>query len=195
MKNVRARSESAAALLVVDVQRGLDDPRYGVRNNAQAEQRIAELLDAWRTSRWPVIHVQHMSRERDSPLRPESPGNAFKHQALPRDGEPVFRKTVNSAFVGTTLEQHLRSEGIRTLVVVGLTTDHCVSSTVRTAADLGFEVVVVEDATATFERIGPDGLRYSARQMHGAALASLREEFAEVRCTRDVLAPLRPGAE
>ena len=182
--------ESPAALLLVDVQQGLDDPRYGKRNNPGAERSIAALLEAWRRAKWPVIHVQHMSREADSPLRPELPGNAFKPEALPRDGEPVFRKTVNSAFIGTALEEHLRREGIRSIVVAGITTDHCVSSTVRMAGNLGFDVVVVDDATATFERTGADGVRYSAEQMHGAALASLHGEFAVVRSARDVLADL-----
>lgn len=182
--------ESPAALLLVDVQQGLDDPRYGKRNNPGAEQSIAALLGAWRRAKWPVIHVQHMSREADSPLRPELPGNAFKPEALPRDGEPVFQKTVNSAFIGTALEEHLRRQGIRSIVVAGITTDHCVSSTVRMAGNLGFDVVVVDDATATFERIGADGVRYSAEQMHGAALASLHGEFAVVRNARDVLAGL-----
>jgi nicotinamidase-related amidase len=136
----------------------------------------------------PVIHVQHMSVVPDSPLRPELPGNAFKPEAQPMEHEPVFQKQVNSAFIGTTLEAHLRAEGIDSLVVAGITTDHCVSSSVRMAANLGFAVIVVEDATATFERQGPDGAHYSADAMHRAALASLHGEFATVRSTRDVLA-------
>jgi nicotinamidase-related amidase len=186
--------DTPAALLLIDVQQGLDAPRYGTRNNPDAERRIAALLEGWRQARWPVIHVQHMSQEPDSPLRPGEPGNRFKSEALPLDGEPVFQKTVNSAFIGTALEAHLRREGIRDLVVAGLTTDHCVSTTVRMAGNLGFRVVVVNDATATFERTGPDGARYTAEQMHGAALASLHGEFAEVRSAREVLARLAGGA-
>src|SRR5688572_23757172 len=150
------------ALVLVDVQQGLDEPRWGARNNPEAEQRIGVLLAAWRQAKWPVIHVQHMSREPGSPLRPDAPGNAFKREAMPLDGEPVFQKSVNSAFIGTTLEDHLRRERIHALVIAGLTTDHCVSTTVRMAGNLGFDVVVVEDATATFERTGPDGAWYSA---------------------------------
>jgi nicotinamidase-related amidase len=175
------------ALLVIDVQQGLDDPCCGERNNPGAERNIAALLAAWRRSRRPVIHVQHMSREPDSPLRPDLPGNAFKPEAVPEAGEPVFRKTVNSAFIGTALEAHLRAQGIDTLVVAGMTTDHCVSSTTRMAANLGFTAIVVSDGTATFERTGPDGEHHSAEQMHRHELASLHGEFATIRRTSEVL--------
>jgi nicotinamidase-related amidase len=178
---------SRAALLVIDVQKGLDGPRLGTRNNPDAEQRIADLLEAWRATGRPVIHVQHMSLEPQSLLREGLPGNAIKPEAMPIAGEPVFRKNVNSAFIGTDLEDHLRANGIESLVIVGLTTDHCISSTARMAGNLGFNVTVVEDATATHERRGPDGTHYSADLMHGAALASLHGEFATVRNAHDIL--------
>jgi nicotinamidase-related amidase len=178
---------SGPALLVVDVQQGLDDPRWGARNNPDAEKRIADLLAAWRAARRPVIHVQHASLRPQSPLREDGPGHAIKPEALPIPGELVFRKHVNSAFIGTDLEAHLRANGIEELVVVGITTDHCVSTTARMAANLGFTVTVVEDATATFERQGPDGAHYSADLMHRTELASLHGEFATVRSARDVL--------
>lgn len=178
---------SRTALLVIDVQKGLDDPRLGARNNPDAEQRIADLLAAWRATGRPVIHVQHMSLEPNSPLREGLPGNAIKDEAMPIDGEPLFRKNVNSAFIGTDLEEHLRANGIESLVMVGLTTDHCISSTARMAGNLGFNVTVVGDATATHERRGPDGTHYSADIMHGAALASLHGEFATVRSADDIL--------
>jgi len=185
---------SPVALLLIDVQQGLDDPRWGARNNPDAEHQIGALLAAWRQAKWPVIHVQHMSQEPGSPLRADAPGNAFKPEAMPHNGEPVFQKTVNSAFIGTTLEAHLRREGIHALVIVGLTTDHCVSTTARMAGNLGFDVVVVEDATATFERTGPDGVRYAAEQMHRLARASLHREFAQVQSAHDVLVQLRGAA-
>jgi nicotinamidase-related amidase len=94
---------------------------------------------------------------------------------------------VNSAFIGTSLEAHLRAQGIDTVVVAGLTTDQCVSSTTRMASNLGFTAIVVSDATATFERTGPDGEHYTAEAMHRHELASLHLEFATIRRTSEVL--------
>lgn len=179
---------SSAALLLIDVQQGFDDPRWGARNNPDAEQRIVDMLEAWRAVGRPVIHIQHLSLELHSPLREDTTGHAFKDEARPMPGELVFRKHVNSAFIGTELEAHLRANGIEALVVVGLTTDHCVSTTTRMAANLGFNVTVVEDATATFERRGPDGTHYSADLVHRLALASLHGEFATVKNSKDMLA-------
>ncbi len=179
---------SRTALLVIDVQQGLDDPRFGERNNPDAEKRIADLLAAWRASDRPVIHVQHLSLEPESPLREDRPGQALKVEVTPKPDEPLFQKHVNSAFIGTELESYLRSRGISELVVVGLTTDHCVSTTARMAANLGFTVTVVDDATATFERRGPDGTHFTADLIHRAELASLSGEFATVRSAQDIIA-------
>ncbi len=175
------------ALIVVDVQQGFDDPYWGARNNPGAEANVARLIEAWREARRPVFHVMHDSVSPASPLRPGTPGNAPKPEALPREGEPVHRKSVNSAFIGTTLEADLRRAGLDTLVVVGLTTNHCVSTTVRMAGNLGFETYLVSDATATFDRPGVDGRNRPAAEVHAAALSDLQGEFATVVDTASVL--------
>ena len=175
------------ALLIVDVQHGFDEPYWGVRNNSDAEVNIANLLKAWRRTKRPVIHAQHMSVMSNSPLRPNQPGNAFKPEAMPIPGERIFQKKVNSAFIGTELEAYLHQNNISELVIVGITTDHCVSTTTRMAANLGFKAIVVADATATFDRIGPDGEHCSAEQIHRFALASLHGEFATICRSRDLL--------
>jgi nicotinamidase-related amidase len=165
---------------VVDMQQGFDDPRWGARNNPDAEQRVALLLAAWRAAGARIIHVHHHSRNSLGSFLPGTRGSEPKPEAIPRSGEAVYRKVVNSAFIGTTLESDLRTLGVCTLVVVGLTTNHCVSTTVRMAGNLGFQTYVVADATATFGRPGADGKPRSAEEVHNAALGDLQHEFAEV---------------
>lgn len=181
-----------AGLLLIDVQEGFDDPSWGARNNPDAERNVARLLHAWRAAGWPVLHAQHLSTSPTSPLRPGQPGCAIRAEVAPADGEPLFQKHVNSAFIGTDLEAHLRTRGIGALVVVGLTTNHCVSTTVRMAANLGFEAAVVADATAAFEQVDHDGRRFDADVVHAVSLASLHDEFARVVTTEEALAGLRP---
>ncbi|MEM1270889.1 MAG: cysteine hydrolase family protein [Bacteroidota bacterium] len=177
-----------SALLVIDVQVGLGDPAYGRRSTPEAEANIARLLAAWREASWPVVHVQHLSTSPSSPLRPGSPGVAIKPEATPLASEPLFQKTVNNAFVGTDLEPFLRTKQIQSLVIVGLTTDHCVSTTARMAGDLGFETFVVADATAAFELEGHDGRRFSAEDVHAVSLVTLKDEFATILPADDLLA-------
>lgn len=176
-----------AVLLIIDVQRGFDDPYWGQRNNPQAEENIGKLLAAWRQSGRPVVHVQHLSNNPRSPLRADSAGSMFKAVVLPGKGEVVVQKDVNSAFIGTDLEAYLREQGYEELVIVGLTTDHCVSTTTRMAANLGFQAAVVSDATATFGRESYDGKMYPAEEIHQLALVSLHNEFATVVDTATVL--------
>jgi nicotinamidase-related amidase len=175
------------ALIIIDVQEGLDHPRYGERNNPDAEANMRRLLDAWRKFGRPIFHIQHMSTEPTSMLRPELPGNAIKAIVAPQNDEPVIQKNVNSAFIGTDLEDRLRAAGIETVVMAGLTTNHCVSTSVRMAANLGFKTYVVADATAAHAGTGYDGKNFSAEEMHISALASLHGEFATVVETEKLL--------
>lgn len=180
------------ALLLIDVQQGFDDPYWGARNNPQAESNLARLLAAWRAAGRPVFHVKHNSRNPASPLHPANPGNAIKPIVAPRPGEPVFEKNVNSGFIGTGLDEALRRAGVTALVIGGITTPHCVSTTTRMAANLGFAVRLVSDACAAFDWTAHDGRRVPAAEMHYHALAALHGEFAEVVTTDAVLAA--PGA-
>jgi nicotinamidase-related amidase len=168
------------ALIIIDVQKGFDDPQWGRRNNPGAEAAIARLLEAWREAKRPIFHVQHLSRNPASPLRPGQSGVEIKDIVAPLAGETVITKRVNSAFIGTDLEDRLRRAGIENLVLAGLCTDHCVSTTARMAANLGYSVVLPADASATFDRTGYDGKVYPAEEIHRTALASLHGEFATV---------------
>jgi nicotinamidase-related amidase len=179
-----------AALVVIDVQEGTNQPGKGQRNNPQAEENIARLLEVWRDAERPIIHVKHNSRRTSSPFHVAHPGNAIMAFARPQPGEPLIEKEANGAFVGTDLERRLRSDGITTLVIVGFITNHCVETTARTAGDLDFDTYVVSDATATFDRIGPDGRVFEAELVHAVSLASIHDEFVTVVDTTSVLASL-----
>ena len=178
-----------AVLLVIDVQKGFDrfNEEYH-RNNPALEANIARLQRAWRESGRPIIHVQHLSKEPESPLRPGQPGCEIKDEVRPLAGEPVVQKSVNSAFIGTSLEADLRRRGYPTLVLAGLQTNLCVSTTARMAGNLGFTTYVVSDATATFDNVGPDGKRYGSELLHDVALADLHGEFATIVDTTTVFA-------
>ncbi len=177
--------DDSAVLLVVDMQRAFDHPRWGERNNPQAEANISRLLKKWRDSRWPVIHVHHVNPDPKSLFNGER--IAVKPEAKPVPGEPVITKKVNSAFIGTDLSERLTAMGAKKLVIVGLSTDHCISTTVRMAGNYGFDTYVVSDATATFERVGNRGQHYTAEEMHDSALSSLNGEFASIVNTADLM--------
>jgi nicotinamidase-related amidase len=188
--NILKTLDRKAALIVIDVQLGFDDPAWGARNNPQAESCIARLLSLWRKAGASVVHVHHHSMSAKGFFHPGTPGSQPKPEAMPQSGEPVYRKHVNSAFIGTTLEADLKKQGIQTLVIVGLSTNHCISTTVRMAGNLGFDTYVVADATATFDRAGADGRLRPAHEVHNAALGDLQEEFAEVIDTASVIVAL-----
>jgi nicotinamidase-related amidase len=173
------------ALILIDIQKGFDNIAYwgGQRNNLDAEKNAGVLLTLWRASNLPVFHIKHCSSNPNSLLREAHEGNEFKDIVMPMGNEPVIKKNVNSAFIGTDLKEQLDRAGVTKLVIVGLTTDHCVSTTTRMAGNFGYETYLVADATATFNKKGIDGKNYSAELMHDTAIASLNDEFATIVTT------------
>ena len=173
------------ALILVDIQKGFDDIKYwgGQRNNPDAEEKAGELLQLWREHHLPIFHIQHCSANPNSLLHETNEGNDFNDLVRPIDSEPVIKKSVNSAFIGTDLKEQLDKLKITKLVIVGLTTDHCVSTTARMAGNLAFDTFLVADATTTFNKKGLNGQNYSAELIHETALASLNFEFATIVTT------------
>jgi nicotinamidase-related amidase len=183
------------ALILIDIQVGFDDPKWGPRNNPDAERNAGQLLLAWRAAGRPIFHVQHASRNPSSPLHPSQPGFRLKSLVTPENGEPLITKNVNSAFIGTNLAELLQTKGIRELVIAGLTTPHCVSTTTRMAGNLGYNVYLVSDATAAFQLTSPDGTLCDAETVHRVSLTTLHGEFAEVVDTASILrAEERPSS-
>ena len=186
------------ALVVIDVQTGFDAPHWGRRNNPHAEARGFDVLEHWRRTGRPVVIVRHDSTDPASPLRPGQPGNALKPGFEPHPAERLITKTVNSAFIGTALEAHLRALGVTAVTLFGLTTDQCVSTTARMAANLGFDLTIVEDACACFDQVAWDGRAVDADRLHLAHLTTLNSEFGRVTTAAALIhaleAPCVPSA-
>lgn len=176
-----------AALLIIDVQKAIDHPRWGRRSNPDAEARIAELLAKWREQGWPIVHVQHSSLEADSPYRPGQVGFEFKPEVAPLAHEKIVTKHTNSAFIGTELDGWLRAREIGTLVICGVLTNNSVEATARMAGNLGYLTYVVSDATAACDKVDLDGVLHRAEEVHAIALANLHGEYARVVTTAEVL--------
>lgn len=170
------------ALILIDIQQGFDDTAAfgGERNNPDAERNAGRLLACWRDNGWPVFHIRHCSVKPGSPLAEGQPGNEFKPEVKPLPGEPVIRKNVNSAFIGTDLKERLDAQGIRTLVIAGLVAEYCVSTTARMAGNYGYLVFVAADATASFRKKGMGGQEMPAELVYQVSLATIDDEFATV---------------
>ena len=186
------RFDHTTALLLIDVQTGVNVLDHwggptGRRNNPDAEDRMRDLLGAFRAADLPVAFTRHDSREARSPLKLSLATGAQIDELEPRDGDIVVVKDVNSGFVGTSLEIELRRAGIRRLVVVGFFTNFCVETTVRMAGNMGYDVYLVEDACATTNRVGPDGADHDPELVHRLSVASLHGEFCTAISTAEAL--------
>ena len=178
---------SAPALLIVDMQVGMSLADPEVRNNPGAEAAIADLLQAWRARRAPVVHIRHVSRTPGSPFWPGQPGAEFQPALAPLGSEHVVEKNVPDALINTGLERWLRVRDIESVVIVGVSTNNSVEATARTAGNLGFETYVVSDATFAFAKTDFDGRPRTAEEVHAMALANLQGEYATVIAVSDAL--------
>ena len=170
------------ALLLVDIQKAFLEKDYPglIRNNENAEFICGKILKKWRTLDLPIIHVRHSSSNPESKLHKSRPGFEFNDYVTPLETEMVLTKEVNSAFIGTNLENILIKSHIDTLVIVGMTTNHCISTTVRMSGNLGFDTYLISDSTACYNTKGMNGEIIPCNTIYNSALASLQEEFATV---------------
>lgn len=178
------------ALLIIDMQHAMQTYARSPRNNPDAEQHIATLLAAWRGAGQPVIHIRHISRCNASVFSPGQSGAAFQPQFMPQTEEHVVEKNVPDAFIQSGLEHWLHVRGIRHLVIVGVATNNSVESTARSAGNLGFNTLVVSDATFTFAQRDYAGTERSADDVHLMSLANMHCEYATVCSTAEALSSL-----
>ncbi|MCH8621847.1 cysteine hydrolase family protein [Undibacterium sp. TS12] len=176
------------ALIIIDMQRGMADPKSGTRNNPQAEDNMRQILAAWRAASAPIVHVRHMSLNPQSVFWPGQPGNEFQDSFKPYQGEHIVEKNITDAFLNTGLERWLHVRGIKSVVMVGVSSNNSVEASARTASNLGFATTVVADACFAFDRIDIKGRPQSAEEVHVHAMTNLQDEYARVVITSALLA-------
>lgn len=179
------------ALLIIDMQEGVAiRTREGRdRVNPEAEARVADLRAVFAATGMPVVHVFHDEADPASPFHPGALGHAPLPCVVPAPGEAVFHKTGSSAFMGTGLDAHLRRAGVDRIVLVGAVAAFCVTSTCRQASDLGFQVILPQDALIGFDLPAHDGGRIDAATVLRVTLSLLGADFARL-VTSDQVAGL-----
>ena len=139
------------ALLAIDVQESFrHEPLWDAVSNPDVVDDVRLLVDASRAAGDLVVWVLHAEPGSGSSFDPESGYVRVVDELDPRPGEPLVTKSSINAFTTTNLHQVLVAHGIREVIVCGLQTELCCETTARLASDLGYRVVFVTDATATF---------------------------------------------
>lgn len=138
------------ALLVIDIQDSfkISPARWATRSNPRFEQNVTELIRTFRDASLPVIFVLH--NDSDPGFRPGDPEVRLMDFLDRHDDEPLIVKNTRNAFTSTDLQARLDALGVRKVVVSGISTEQCCETTTRVAADLGYDVDFVTEATATF---------------------------------------------
>jgi nicotinamidase-related amidase len=139
------------ALLVIDIQNDyFPGGKYPLVNPLEAAKKAYELLQCFREHGGNHIHIQHISLKPDAAFFIKGDSGSDIHDSVAHfEGEPIVYKHYPNAFRETKLLELLTEWGVERIVITGMMTHMCVDATARAAADLGFQVMIAEDACAT----------------------------------------------
>jgi nicotinamidase-related amidase len=182
---------SQSALLVIDAQDSFKvDPKWERRNNRDFERNVAALIEAHRAAGRPVIFFLHT--DGDPGFERDSVHLRLMDFITVNAGEPVLLKDTRNAFTGTTLQAQLLALGVRRLAITGIQMEQCCETTARVAADLGYAVDFVIDATMTFPIRNWDvpGEELGVAAVKERTVYALRKRFARIVNTRTLVAEL-----
>jgi nicotinamidase-related amidase len=183
---------SQSALLVIDVQQSFfAGDRWPLRGNLDFEKNVVTLVDLYRAAKLPVFFIMHT--DPDPGFRTNDPQFKLMEFLKPVASEPLLIKNTRNAFTSTTLQADLIHRGVRKVVITGIQTEQCCETTARVAADLGYAVDFVSEATQTFpipnhdkpgEELGTDAIRERTEY-------ALRRRFARIATVNDIAQDLR----
>jgi nicotinamidase-related amidase len=184
-------SLAESALLVVDVQDSFRvEPRWERRNNRQFESNVAALIEAFRSARRPVFFFLHT--DGDPGFGTDSPHFRLMEFLAPLADEPVLIKDTRNCFTSTNLQARLVHLGVRRLAISGIQMEQCCETTARVAADLGYAVDFVLDATLTFPIVHRErpGEELGTAAIEERTAYALRGRFARIVGTPQLVAEL-----
>ena len=176
------------ALVLVDIQKDyFPGGRMEVIGALEACENARKLLTAFREKNLPILHIQHIAaRPGATFLLPNTDGIDFHENVKPLTAETVIKKHFPNSFRETDLEKHLRSKGIKDLVICGMMSHMCIDTTTRAAFDLGYSCLAAYDACAT-RNMTFNGLEVPAKQVHAAYMSALGAVFAKVLSTESII--------
>lgn len=138
-----------SALIVVDTQVNMFDEAFSVYAGDRILQTISGLIKKARADQADVIYVRNNGPEGE-PDEPGTPGWHLHPAIAPEAGDLIIDKESPDPFDGTKLQEELADRGINSVIIVGMQTEMCVSTTVRQAVKRGYTVTLVEDGHTTF---------------------------------------------
>lgn len=175
------------ALMIIDIQNDyFPNGKMELHNAEQAASNAAKILEWFRqNNKDNIFHVQHIAKNPSATFfLPDTEGVLIHASVKPLDSESITIKHSANSFLNTDLEKKLRERNITNLVIVGMMTHMCIDTTVRAASDLGFQVVLIEDACAT-KALSYKGIELTAEQVHYSFIAALNGRFAQVVSTEE----------
>jgi nicotinamidase-related amidase len=178
------------ALIVIDVQKDyFPGGKYPLVNPEAAARKAYQLLQCFREHNGYHVHIQHISKEPDATFFISGDRGTDIHDlAAHFEGEPIVYKHEPNSFLNTNLLELLQSWDVKRVVICGMMTHMCVDATARAASDLGFDVIVAEDACATRD-LTFGGTTVPADHVHKAFLAALKS-YGKVMKSEEILALL-----
>lgn len=179
---------SKTALIIVDIQNDyFENGGLELVNPIEASKNAGKILEHFRNKNLPLVHVQHLSAEKESPVFAlGSEGVKIHENVQPLEGEKLVQKYYPNSFRETDLLQYLKDQDVTDLVITGMMTHMCIDATTRAAFDLGFKCTVISDACATRD-LEIDGKAVAADDVHHAFLAALAFAYGDVTTTEKFL--------
>jgi nicotinamidase-related amidase len=179
-------------LLLVDIQNDyFPGGKMELVEPVAATLNAKKLLNYFRKNSKMAVFIQHIAIKPNATFfLPDTEGINIHPLVEPLEEELIFQKHYPNSFRETGLLETLRENKIERLIICGMMTHMCIDTTVRAAFDLGFEVIVAQDACTT-KALKFDGQICPADIVHYSFMSALQGSFASVSKTGDILKLLR----